>query len=218
MSSINAYYTIAYSQPPEYRFSHDSVFLAREVFEREREHLCSGMQVLDLCSGCGVVGLDFLFHVRAGLGFELDCDFLEIQEVYRPHFEENVRRFQGGAGPERMSINSNSSLRFLGSSYESVEQGRYDLIVANPPYFEPGIGKMSPSEFKNRCRFFLDAPSSELWRSIERALKPGGRAYVLARDLGEHGRDLVGEIRAAVSPSVRAGLAGRIRSTPLVLV
>ncbi|MBV2168118.1 MAG: hypothetical protein KUL82_05355 [Bdellovibrio sp.] len=62
MSSINPHYTFHYSQPEEYRFSHDSVMLARKVFERVSASAMENWRGLDLCSGCGIVGLDFLFH------------------------------------------------------------------------------------------------------------------------------------------------------------
>ena len=63
MSSINNFFTFNYQQPNEYHFSHDSVFLARKAFEYVQSNYTSYDQVLDLCAGCGVVGLDFFFHI-----------------------------------------------------------------------------------------------------------------------------------------------------------
>ncbi|MBY0451861.1 MAG: methyltransferase, partial [Bdellovibrionaceae bacterium] len=91
MTSVNPHYTFNYSQPEDYRFSHDSVFLAREAFTLTRGQNLANTKVLDLCAGSGIVGLDFLFHrAQAGLSLPSLTDFLEVQEIYRPHFEANT--------------------------------------------------------------------------------------------------------------------------------
>lgn len=172
MSTINPHYTFQYSQPGAYRFSHDSVFFARWAFEHLRGEIRSDWQVLDLCAGCGIVGMDFLFHCKNELkilpqGF----DFLEVQGDYEPHFEDNKNR---------LDI-SDTKIHFIKQNYIEPIQTRYNLILCNPPYFNPGEGKLSPNRFKNRCRFFIDATHDELVASIEATLLPTGRAYVLTR-------------------------------------
>lgn len=191
MSSINPHYTLNYSQPEAYRFSHDSVFLARQVFERVAARVRPDWRVLDLCAGCGVVGLDFLFHCReADLAQPARVDFLEVQdEVYRPHFIENVQRFG----------EAHSYLNFVAGTFTEPPPSTYDLILCNPPYFNRGSGKLSPSEFKNRCRFFMDGDKPELISFVRQALKPEGRAYILMREVPEGART-----------------SGDIRGTPLV--
>ena len=181
MSSINPHPTFNYSQPSEYRFSHDSVFLARFVFEYVRKNKVNDADLLDLCSGCGIVGLDYLFH-QAVLGepgqalSTKTADFMEIQEIYREHFEENLRRF-------KLHFPISTQTSFLKSNYADClnipEIKKYDLILCNPPYFHGGTGKLSPSEFKNRCRFFLDSDLPTLFLAITSMLKPRGQAFVL---------------------------------------
>lgn len=79
MASINSHFTFNYSQPEEYRLSHDSVFLAREIFEQLSALDLAGKRGLDVCAGCGIVGLDFLFHRRAaGQSVPEIFDFLEV--------------------------------------------------------------------------------------------------------------------------------------------
>lgn len=199
-ASINEHYTFEYVQPESYRFSHDSVFLAREVYEREKDSINAQTDILDLCAGCGIVGLDFLFHLKRELGIEPKrCDFLEVQEVYRGHFEKNALRL----GLQ------NTALEFLNENFAHVSDSRrYDLILCNPPFFHPGRGKLSPDEFKNRCRFFIDAGEDELWNSLGRLLKPEGRAYVLSRDF-THDR---------MPQGLHAEAAGEIRGTGLIKV
>jgi tRNA1(Val) A37 N6-methylase TrmN6 len=209
MSSINPYYTFSYVQPDDYRFSHDSVILARRVFEDLRGRADLGaLEVLDLCAGCGVIGLDFMFHCRKELAvLPRRCDFIEIQEVYQPYFEKNAAVFP----PE--------NIRYLQQNYAALtaDSPKYDLILCNPPYFHPRQGTQSPSEFKNRCRFFIDSDFPTLLRAIAHSLKPEGRAYVLLRDLRAHNLDLLEEEREAWAGRLIVQESGDIRGTRLMV-
>lgn len=212
MSTINPYYTFQYSQPEEYRFSHDSIFLARHVFEWMAGQDISSWRGLDLCSGCGVIGLDFVFHTRKERSSEpRSFDFMEVQEVYQSHFQKNVAML--GAG--------HCEMNFLNLNYQALLQeefkNKYDLILCNPPYFRAGQGKMSPSEFKNRCRFFLDADFESLVLGIENALAPGGEAYLLLRDLGDHGWNPFEEMRTLLKCSLVEKKTA-IRGTDVVII
>ena len=212
MSSINPHFTFIYSQPEEYRFSHDSVFLARQVFELYRDKDLAGLRGLDLCAGCGVIGLEFLFHCRKEhSSVPQRFDFLEIQSgTYLPHFEKNV----AALGPIETQI------EFKAQNYADLlqlsEENHYDLILCNPPYFHLGQGTLSPSEFKNRCRFFLDADFTTLLKGIEKALKPGGRAYVLLREQSQHGWSALEAASKVVSSQVQIRSLGDIRGTGFV--
>jgi len=213
MSSINLHFTFNYSQPEEYRFSHDSVFLARRVFELLGAEDLSSARGLDLCAGSGVIGLDFLFHRRqAGLTVPADFDFLEIQKVYQEHFQENVDRL----GPVR------SQCHFIQKNYDDLQlpefTNRYDLIVCNPPYFLPGQGKLSPSEFKNRCRFFIDSDLKNLFLGLANCLTKQGAAYVLLRDLPEHRWNVIEEAQKFCEEKLQLDLLGDIRGTHFVKV
>ena len=54
---------------------------------------------------------------------------------------------------------------------------------------------MSPSEFKNRCRFFLDSSFERLIESIHDSLAMDGEAFLLLRDLEDHQIDLLSELK-----------------------
>jgi tRNA1Val (adenine37-N6)-methyltransferase len=207
MSSINEHFTFHYSQPEAYRFSHDSVFLARRVFELYADQSIKGKTILDLCAGCGIVGLDFLFSRQThALDLPRSCDFVEVQEVYAAHFALNRTHIKG------------VELNFLPHNYASAGllESNYDLILCNPPFFRPGHGRLSPSEFKNRCRFFIDSDLITLMQVIQRALNQrGGVAYVLLRDLRAHGSDIESEARRALGDSAQLWRIGEIRGTGL---
>lgn len=211
MSTINQHPTFSYSQPEAYHFSHDSVFLAREVFERCASRISPTDHILDLCAGCGVVGMDFLFHCRAALGITpAACDFVEVQSEYTNHLRQNGMRL-GAQG---------CVLRFLLKNYSTLlvpEFGqKYDLVMCNPPYFRVGQGKMSDSEFKNRCRFFMDSDFATLIKVIQHVLKPSGEAYVLLRELSDHGIDAYKEAQSITTANLE--IVGDIRGTKLLRI
>ncbi len=175
-----------YSQPEEYHFSHDSVFLARYVFEWVQSNSFFQFQtVADLCSGCGIVGLDFLIHLYQNkIKLPDAMDFTEVQSIYQTYFEKNISQFQ-------TLYPTDIKTRFLNQNYSEISNNssffeKYDLILCNPPYFNLGQGKLSPSEFKNRCRFYIDSDFDHLLKSIRDSLKNQGVAFVLLRSLKDH--------------------------------
>lgn len=211
MSSVNRYPTFEYSQPEEYRFSHDSVFLARKVYELFKDKDLSSLQGLDLCAGCGVIGLDFLYHCWHETGQTVKSfDFIEVQAVYKDHFLKNCETLNT---PE-------TTLNFINANYQSLLGStftkKYDLILCNPPYFQVGQGKLSPSEFKNRCRFFIDSDFKNLMSFIAQSLAPGGKAYILLRDLGDHGINYQDEVRKMLHSEIQVINLGDIRGTDLI--
>ena len=190
MTSINHFFTMNYDQPSGYHFSHDSVFFARKVFELVVSQKLPTTHILDLCSGCGIIGLDFLFHLTKNkLEIPRQADFVEVQDIYIPYFERNVNR-----------LDCSTSCHFLNLNYIDLQEdlslkNKYDLIVCNPPYFRKELGRLSPSEFKNRCRFYLDADFQNLFQSIKYVLSETGTAYVLIKSLKKHGIDIESELQ-----------------------
>ena len=204
----NTLYTYEYSQPKDYHFSLDSVLLANKVAEALK--LCAHpekMHVLDLCSGCGVVGLELNFHFKA----LNKIDFLEVQDVYRSHFDKNVEQ----------ASSTDSEFNFLNINYTELitdqYSNKYDVIVSNPPYFFLGEGLLSPNnEFKNRCRFFIDSDFYHLIKAILHALKPRGRAFILARPGTHHGRNLLEEIKKYSIGLARVQVMDEVRGTDII--
>ncbi len=215
MSSINLHYTLDYSQPEEYRFSHDSVFLARQVFELTQNKNLESFKVLDLCAGCGVVGLDFLFHrLKNKLTLPTETDFIEVQNVYQNHFNRNIFLLNS-------HFNQNLNLNFLSFNYVKLQSAmyfnRYDLVICNPPYFRLGHGVLSKSEFKNRCRFFIDSNFENLLKSINNCTKKDAEVYILLNSLDEHGIDVKSELnRVLINFEIRK--LGLIRNTDFWLL
>lgn len=140
----------------------------------------SQLRVADLCAGCGVIGLELLFHqseIRS-------VDFIEIQDVYRSHFETNLLMAPQSAQARKLQW---CELNYQSLIGDDAWRGRYDLVICNPPYFDSNQGRLPPDTFKSRCRFFLDASFRDLLRCIEWITAPGGQAFVLIRGLHDHG-------------------------------
>ncbi|HSW93503.1 MAG TPA: methyltransferase [Gammaproteobacteria bacterium] len=203
-------FTYAYSQPDDYHFSLDSIHFAEWVATQLKSRTdLSTLRVLDLCAGCGVIGLELSFYVR-----ELrQMDFVEVQDSYTDFFKRNVKTVNR---PELQ-------LRWHVLNYESLLdetwKQKIDLIVCNPPYFQRDHGMLSPSEFKNRCRFYLDSSFEKLILAMVNVLSKKGRAYFLLRPLNQHGFDAFSHVQKILAGTgVTAKKVGNIRGTDVVLM
>lgn len=174
-------YTYHYHQPDDYHFSLDSIYFTEFVADQlKAQQNLAAMHVLDLCAGCGVIGLQLAWYLRA----LRKIDFVEVQTIYTSYFHENVRTVQR---PEL-------ELCWHALNYDLLQrnewENKYDLIISNPPYFQAKHGMLSPSDFKNRCRFFIDSSFENFIHAIVNTLAYGGKAYFLLRPLHQHGIDV----------------------------
>lgn len=200
-------FTYEYRQPADYHFCQDSVlfpkFVAQELNGLE---IGPEFRALDVCAGCGVIGLELAFH-EPRLG---QIDFLELQ---REEFEEAFlhNRALAGRGPE---------YRFWPANYQVLtlpeHHGMYDLIVANPPYFFRGDGRLAPSQFQNRCRFFLDSDLETLLKGVANALKNSGQAFLLMKSGEVHGRDTLRQARLTLAGVASVEVVATIRATLVI--
>jgi tRNA1Val (adenine37-N6)-methyltransferase len=219
-------FTYEYSQPDDYHFSLDSIEMPLKVAEYLKEQYSGkdmkAWQCLDLCAGCGVLGFELMFHLP-----EIQkMDFLEVQDTYLPHFAKNrelaLAKAQSLLPKLRVAGQSHDEPKyeFLNLNYESLMvpqfQHKYRLILCNPPYFLPEQGKHSPSDFKNRCRFFLDSTFEQLIESIQQSLAMDGEAFLLLRDLEDHGLDLLADLQKLIRGKLKCENLCMIRGTFLL--
>ncbi len=203
-------YTYNYKQPDEYHFSLDSIYLAEFVATQMKSHTDLGsLRVLDLCAGCGVIGFQLSWHLRS----VQHIDFIEVQDIYTDYFYQNL------ASVNRPELQCRWHRINYDELHEKNWEGKFDLIISNPPYFQISHGMPSPSEFKNRCRFYLDSSFENYIRALENSLANNGKAYFLLRPLKQHGLDLFSDIQKILKQtSVTVEKISNIRGTDIILL
>jgi tRNA1(Val) A37 N6-methylase TrmN6 len=204
------HFTYNYNQPHEYHFSLDSIYLAQFVaLEMKTYTDLSSLRVLDLCAGCGVIGIELSWHLRA----IRQIDFMEIQDIYTEYFYQNLAKVN------RPELQCRWHLLNYDELQKKTWKKKYDLIISNPPYFHPDHGMLSPSIFKNRCRFYLDSSFTNYILALENSLAHKGKAFFLLRSLKHHGLDLFSDIQQIVPKSaVTVKKIAHMRGTDIILL
>ncbi len=79
------------------------------------------------------------------------------------------------------------------------------------------MGKLSPSDFKNRCRFFIDSDLKNLIEFIQRSLSHEGVAFVLLKDLTQNGYAIEDEL-FKFDQQLKITKLEKIRTTDLFMI
>jgi tRNA1Val (adenine37-N6)-methyltransferase len=203
-------FTYQYKQPSEYQFSLDSIELARYVAQNFAVNTDpAALRVLDLCAGCGVIGIELSWFRR-----ELrQIDFIEVQDIYTRYFQENK------AIVNRPELKLGWHILNYDTLLEKNWEAQFNLIVSNPPYFQPNQGMLSPSIFKSRCRFFLDSTFENYILALANSLASSGEAYFLLRPLKQHNCDLFFDAENLLkNTAVSIQKVAQIRGTDIILM
>ena len=144
-----------------HRFGTDALLLAR--FARPRR----GERAADLCSGCGVVALEW--HDQGHRG---PCLALELQPEASALLAAAVA--DQGIGHIRPVC---ADLRAWRCGPD--EAGRYDLAACNPPYF--AAGPVSPDPARAAARHEGCCTIEDVCAAAFRLLRAGGRLAVCHR-------------------------------------
>lgn len=161
--------------PEQFPLGTDSVLLADFV------RLPPAASVADLGAGVGTLGL--LLCAR-----HPDCrvDGVELQSPAVMAAQDAIRE-NGMEG--RVSV-VQGDLRQIA---DFSPAGRYDAVVANPPYFPAGSGAAAASESLALARTELDCTLADVCRAAAWLLHWGGRFFLVHRP--ERLCDLVTELR-----------------------
>lgn len=145
----------------------DTEVLVEEVLK----HTHDGMQILDMCTGSGCILISILHYSNdcEGLGVDVSSPALEVAE-------ENAERILSG----RTGV----SARFLQSDLFEAVDGKYDILVSNPPYIRSAVVDTLMPEVKDyEPRIALDGEEDGLvfYRRIlsdcKKNLKKGGMLF-----------------------------------------
>lgn len=117
---------------------------------------------LEFCSGSGVISIlaNAKYHPKS-------IKMLEIQQ--------NVATMSGRA----LEINGIKNIEVecadLVEYCETNSENKVDFILANPPYFKVGCGKMPQSDEKKLSKYEVQVSLQQIFDSAYKVLKPGGR-------------------------------------------
>jgi tRNA1Val (adenine37-N6)-methyltransferase len=174
-----------YHQPDFYHFNEDSL-IVKDLASHYLNELSSSsnnisnpVQILDLCAGCGIIGLELLtYHHNTfnSNGRNLSITFNELQDSYHSYFQKNLNAIDPNGTTQTSWINAPMS-----NLQKPEFKEQYDLIVSNPPYFEKENGRLSNNHSKNICRFFMEDNFEIFFNVIEHCLKWDGRAFFSCR-------------------------------------
>jgi tRNA1Val (adenine37-N6)-methyltransferase len=148
-----------------YRFSIDSILLARFVGVRERD------RVLELGAGTGVISLAIaaLHHPREIVAVEIQP---ELATMLRRNAELNRAETIRAVATD---------LRKLPDAQASPDS--FDIVLANPPYRAGKAGRVSPHEGRRLARSETSATLEDFVAAAARCARRGGRAaFVFAAD------------------------------------
>jgi tRNA1Val (adenine37-N6)-methyltransferase len=104
---------------------------------------------------------------------------------------------------EQSGVKVTLLLADLRKSIHSGNNNRYDLIYANPPYFQIGTARISPSLPRAISRYELLCDMDNLLSVVNNNLTPEGEAYILYPDFrlpdlhrkaGRYGLEILKEI------------------------
>jgi ribosomal protein L3 glutamine methyltransferase len=182
------------------------VFVPRGLLHRVLPELLDGVpeggRVLELCTGCGALGI-----LAALARKDLTVDLGDVSAAAVEAAQTNARRF--GVQP-RVEVR-------IGDLFEAA-QGRYDLILAHPPYIPVGA-PVSPGAEPAAALFGGDDGLDLVRRIVAGAathLEPGGRVVLELGSDHERARRLQGVAWLPVGGSP-AGIGVIERPTEVVI-
>lgn len=142
-----------------YCFTSDAVLLANFAKAKKSDN------VIDLCSGSGIVGI--LFYAKNL------CKSMTLVEM-QPQFADMASR----------SIELNNltdKIRVVNTKVQDapkiLENGKYDVILCNPPYKIPQNHHISEKQEIAICKYELMLTFDELCQSVSKLIKFGGKFY-----------------------------------------
>ncbi len=142
-------------QPAQgFRFAIDSVLLADFATPATGP-------VADLGAGCGILCVLLAARGLAGPFQAMELDPLAAQCC--------ARNFA------RAGLAGSVLVHDLSQPHPDLKPGSFALAVSNPPFGQPGRGRLSPDPVRARARHELALTAEDLWQRARELLAPGAR-------------------------------------------
>ena len=152
-----------YQDDSLYRFTSDAVILSKFASFKK------GDVVADFCSGSGIVGL----HFYALNNSVKSVDLVEIQKELADLSQKTIEH---NNLTEKFTV-INKPIQDLTSDYN----GKYSLILCNPPYKKAGSGEPNSNIKIAMCRHEITVTQEEIIEISAKKLKHGGRLCMCQR-------------------------------------
>lgn len=172
------------------------------LVEEALRYLHDGMQVLDMCTGSGCILTSLLYYSNncEGVGVDVSEEALKVAERNAEKLlgTRAVRNLSGISGesadsqePQDMFVGTH--VRFVHSDLFEKVEGKFDMIISNPPYIQSDvIDTLMPEVRDYEPRLALDGSGDGLlfYRRIleecPRYLQKGGMLFFeIGYDQGE---------------------------------
>jgi tRNA1Val (adenine37-N6)-methyltransferase len=159
------YFPRGLAQPQNgFRFSMDALLLACFVPSTYKG------RILDLGTGCGVIGLTLLLRRLQVQVIGLDRDFQTLVLA-----QNNIRRL---GLEDRFSLFSGDVCQFV-SQGPVLRPGSLSGVVCNPPYRHPQSGRTPKGQGRLEARFSSQAQTEAFVQVAANVLKVRGRLYLV---------------------------------------
>ena len=188
-----------YQDDELYRFTSDAVVLTKFASNRK------GDVVADFCSGSGIVGL----HYYALNPSVVSVDLIEIQKELALLSQNSVTL----NGLENKFTVINTPIQQLPKEYN----GKYSLILCNPPYKKAGSGEVNGNDKIAMCRHEVTVTQKEIIETAYKKLKHGGRLCICQRT--ERLVELITDMQSAgLNPARIQMVTGKLGGKPYLVM
>lgn len=154
---------VCYQNRTGYRFSIDSFLLSHFVME------WTDVKLLDLGSGCGIMGLILLYRKKDETihytGVEFQPSLFKLMELNRDsnNFQEKMQCVHGD----------------FRAKLSGMREESFSHVICNPPFYSLGSGRTSTNEEAFLARHQVIASLTDVCSTIFFYLKNKGRAAII---------------------------------------
>jgi len=157
-----------YEQPDFYRFSVDSILLAKigyDFFKQNGLEKVEKVNLIDAFSGCGVVGIEFLLLSPYFKNIK-NVYFIEKNKEMLKFCKKNIEKFKTDFSPTFNLLEDD----FFTCNLKKLESDcSYNFFLMNPPYFLSNEKKSPKNTHRKMARFFSDGISlADIFQKLDR--------------------------------------------------
>ena len=146
-----------------YRFTSDAVILSKFADARKND------VVADFCSGSGIVGIHYY-------ALNKNCKSVDLIEI-QPELASLSKESIALNGLEDIFNVINLPIQQLSNEFN----GKYSLILCNPPYKKKNSGEVNGKDKIAMCRHEITVTQEEIIAVASKKLKFGGRLCMCQR-------------------------------------